>query len=244
MEGIFKPPKSLVFDKNVHIQLDDFLRSLDIYLRATGMDKKDQETKVAILLNHAGEEAQRRFQTFRLSEIDRKDFNKVIEAFQSHCKLLRNEIYDRYKFFTRVQQEGESFDHFLTEVKVLAQSCNFGTLEDFLVRDKIVSGIRDLSLQERLLRQSNITLKAAEEHCRAAEISAIQVKELRNVREVDAVQVGAQGNKGFKHKRKSVGVRKNQSEAEDYDTGENTEQEAVLHLVKCAQTVVSQTILL
>lgn len=180
MEGTFKPPRALTFDQDVHVNLDNFLRSFDIYLKATGLDSKDEETKIAIFLNHAGEEAQRKFLTFSLTVAERKNYKSVVDAFKSYCRPLRNETYDRYKFFTRVQGEGESIDHFITEIKVLASICNFKDLEDSLIRDRIVSGIRDLSIQERLLQQEKLTAKKAEDLCRAAEISHQQVKDLRN----------------------------------------------------------------
>ncbi|CAH1106912.1 unnamed protein product [Psylliodes chrysocephalus] len=47
--------------------------SLNIYLKAMGLDKKDEETKVAILLNDAGEEAQKKFRTFDIDEAQNKD---------------------------------------------------------------------------------------------------------------------------------------------------------------------------
>ena len=119
MEGTFKPPKCLVFDKNGHESSENFLRSLNIYLKATGLDEKDGETKVAILLNHAGEDAQRKFHTFKLTQADKKNLDKVVQAFKDCCKVMRNETYDRYKFFTRNQQEGESIDHYITEIKML-----------------------------------------------------------------------------------------------------------------------------
>lgn len=179
MEGTFKPPKNVVFDQNANANLSNFLRSLDIYLKATGLDAKDDETKVAILLNHAGEEAQKKFQTFKLTPENRKKYKEVVAAFVKYCKPMKNETYDRYKFFVRVQQEGEDFDSFVTDVKMLASECNFGQLEDSLVRDKIVSGIRDLSLQERLLQQVDLTVQKAENLCRSAEVSKFQVKEIQ-----------------------------------------------------------------
>ncbi|CAH1972090.1 unnamed protein product [Acanthoscelides obtectus] len=125
---------------------------------------------------------------FKLSNADKKYFEKVVGAFQNHCKLLVTETYDRYKFFTSVQQESESFDRYITEIKTLASPCNFGELEDSLFRDKIVSDIRDLCLKERQLRPSNLSLKVVEEHCRASEISSMQVKGIRNAKEVDSVR--------------------------------------------------------
>ena len=41
----------------------------------------------------------------------------------------------------RNQETGESFDTYLTALKALAKTCNFGSLKDELIRDRIVCGI-------------------------------------------------------------------------------------------------------
>ncbi|KAJ8898404.1 hypothetical protein PR048_003764 [Dryococelus australis] len=53
----------------------------------------------------------------------------------------------------------ELFGYFLTELKKLDRSCDFGDLHDSLSRDLIVLGISDRSLQERLLRKTELTLQ-------------------------------------------------------------------------------------
>ncbi|KAF2890646.1 hypothetical protein ILUMI_15527, partial [Ignelater luminosus] len=69
-----------------------------------GLDAKDDETKIAIFLHHAGTEAQRKFQIFKLTEENCKKYDAVIKAFKDYCKPMKNETYDRYKFFSRNQQ--------------------------------------------------------------------------------------------------------------------------------------------
>ena len=49
----------------------------------------------------------------------------------------------------RVQKEGEPVDNFITDLYSLAEHCNFGTLHDELIRDRIVVGIRDKALSEK-----------------------------------------------------------------------------------------------
>lgn len=90
----------------------------------------------------------------------------------------------------------------MTEIKTLSKQCNFGDLEESLLRDKIVVGVRDVTIQERLLRIENLTLQKAELQCRASEASRLQQKELRNTQEVDVVnikrsQVNTQSNKNY-----------------------------------------------
>lgn len=135
----------------------------------------------------AGEDAQRKFRTFSLTVEGRKDFTKVVDAFKNYCRPLKNETYERYKFFNSRQKPGESFDRFLTEVKMLASRCEFQNLEESLIRNRIVSGVLDTGLQERLLQQSKLTLKRAEEICRATEISHKQARDLQGAKEVDFI---------------------------------------------------------
>ena len=42
-----------------------------------------------------------------------------------------------------------------------SQSCEFGSLQDSLIRDRVVVGIRDCKIKERLLRDSELTLERA-----------------------------------------------------------------------------------
>ncbi len=61
----------------------------------------------------------------------------------------------------RKQEPGESADSFITAVHKLAEHCNFGPLKDELIRDRVVVGIRDLSLSEKLQMDSDLTLSKA-----------------------------------------------------------------------------------
>ncbi|CAG9832705.1 unnamed protein product [Diabrotica balteata] len=146
-----------------------------------------------------------------------KNSGKVIQAFEEYCKALRNETYNRYKFFNRSQGEDEEFDRFLTDIKMLAKLCNFGVLEDSLVRNKIVSGIRDQTMQERLLRVPNLTLRKAETHCITSEASKFQLKDLRREMEVNSLR--CRGNNSFKNDAiRNIGAdNNNTSNNQDYN---------------------------
>ena len=62
-----------------------------------------------------------------------------------------------HKFFTYRQQEGQNFHDFVTEFKNLSSECEFDNLQDSLIKDMIVSGTRDNSLCEKLLRECDLT---------------------------------------------------------------------------------------
>ena len=64
----------------------------------------------------------------------------------------------------------------LTDLKVLAQTCNLGELLDSLLRDRIVCGINDAVLRERLFRETDLTLDKCLAICRAAALSKENLK--------------------------------------------------------------------
>ena len=85
---------------------------------------------------------------------------------------------ERFKFFTRNQEPEKTFEKFLTELKLLASSCNFADLEDSLLRDRVVCGILDSNMRERLLKYANLHLNKCLQICRAAEFSKSRVRDL------------------------------------------------------------------
>jgi len=68
---------------------------------------------------------------------------RVITAFGNFCVGAVNVTYERYVFKRRTQESGERFETFLSEVRRLARSCEFGAVEESMIRDRIVIGIRD-----------------------------------------------------------------------------------------------------
>lgn len=80
-----------------------------------------------MLLTVAGPEAMEVFNTFMFAQLDNKGkFDEVMKKFDEHYLSKTNETYERYVFRSHLQHQGESFDKFLTDLKIKAQSCNFG----------------------------------------------------------------------------------------------------------------------
>lgn len=71
------------------------------------MASKEYQTKVKMLLYLVGSTGRELYQTIKP---ETETLNEVVKAFDHHCNLLRNETVDRFKFFTRDQQAGETFD--------------------------------------------------------------------------------------------------------------------------------------
>ena len=83
-------------------------------------------------------------------------------------------------FTMRNQHQEETFDKYVTELKLLGSTCNYGTLHDSLIRDRIVCGINNSNLRERLLRTADLTLEKTMQLERAAELTEERIKTLEN----------------------------------------------------------------
>ena len=59
------------------------------------------------------------------------------------------------------KKEGESLEQYITELYDLVEFCAYGVLKDGMLRDRLVVGIRDLSLSEKLQTDPMLTLEKA-----------------------------------------------------------------------------------
>ena len=70
--------------------------------------------------------------------------------------MKRNIIPEQAKFNSRSQRAGESVDSFITDLYGLARYCNFGTLNEELIRDRIDVGFQNPELSEKTSARSKI----------------------------------------------------------------------------------------
>ena len=99
----------------------------------------------------------------------------------------RNIIFERAKFNSRKQEEGESADTFITPLYGLAEHCGFGQLHDKLIRDCIVVGIRDVALSEKLQLDPNLDLQKAVNAVRQSKIVKKQQATVRGTATDDVI---------------------------------------------------------
>lgn len=171
-----RPPRELSFTGNVAENWRRFKQRFELYMIASGASSQKDDVKVAILLHVLGEEALEKFNTFDLNNVDKAKYASVIAAFENFCVPKSNQTVDRYLFFTRVQKDYECFDDFLVDLKKLSSTCGFENLRDSLIRDRIICGISNTSLKDRLLREGDLTLEKCVDICKVAELAEAQIK--------------------------------------------------------------------
>ena len=102
-----------------------WIKRFERFRQASELGKKAGERQVNTLLYTMGERAEDIFQSFNLSEEDTKNYDVVVERFQRHFVSRRNIIFERAKFNSRKQEDGETADSFITSLYGLAEHCAF-----------------------------------------------------------------------------------------------------------------------
>ena len=100
-------------------------------------------------------------------------------------------IGQRFIFHQRTQKPGEPITQFLMELRRLARTCEFGQFLEEALRDRLVYGLNNSSIQKKLLNEKDLTLQRTVDIAMAAEMAVLQSTEQltpHNEPEVMAVQ--------------------------------------------------------
>ncbi|XP_054009656.1 uncharacterized protein LOC128892988 [Hylaeus anthracinus] len=167
--------------------------------------------------NLLGSEALKLLETFNLSEEDIKDPDAILEVFGDHAKPELNETYERFLFTSRDRYEGESINQYVAELKKLSKNCNYGTVQDSLIRGNIIGHLKDKRLQQSVLKIKNLTLRDLIQNIKTQELSESQAEKIQESNEqvkIDVVKQQAKhsrrhSNKGEPH---TYNIRRNPDE--------------------------------
>ena len=181
MEGL-KPPGELSFVGNVAENWRKWRRAFENYLLAINLvvatapegepepvgNAAIRRRQLAILLHTAGEEANEIYGQFEYdNDNDNVDYTIVMQKFENYCNPRRNILYEWFVFWNMKQIEGEGIDAFAKRLKTQASVCEFGDLKDRMLLFRVVFGVLDAKLKERLLRENGLTLARAMYEIRA-----------------------------------------------------------------------------
>ncbi|UYV65176.1 hypothetical protein LAZ67_3003456 [Cordylochernes scorpioides] len=149
------------------------------YRIASGLSEKSENEQVNALIYIMGDKAEEILILFNLSEAQINDYKLVVSKFQDYFIGKRNGIYERAKFNRRSQGETEPVEEFITNLYVLAETCSYGILKEEMIRDRLVVGVKNLNLSEKLQLESELTLEKAIQIVRQSESVKNQQKEIR-----------------------------------------------------------------
>ena len=174
-------PSKLETKGNLASNWKRFRRVWSNYEVASRLVKQPKEERTATLLTCIGADALEIVDGLNFAnEDERKDVDVVLEKLEVFCVGKTNEISERYQFNERDQESGESIDSYVAALRTLAKTCNYGSLLDSLIRDRIVVGIKDNGTRKRLLQEAKLTLNKCIDICRSSEATAAQLQAMGN----------------------------------------------------------------
>ena len=110
-----------------------------------------------------------------------KTYNDLIAVMKRHYCPKTAVVVQRFKFNSHVRQTGESIAVHVTELRRLANSCNYGAALNDMLRDCLVVGINDDHIQRRLLSEGDLSFEKALEIALGIEAAAKNARAIRSV---------------------------------------------------------------
>ena len=138
--------------------------------------RKDESIKAALLQTVMGRGCLKVLKSLNLSSTESQDSKACLEVLENYFKPAKNEVYERFKFYKCDQGPNELVDQWLTRLRHLSQSCNFGATLDSMLRGHLILGTRDKKAQAHLFREKNVDLNIAINCLRANEVAEQQLK--------------------------------------------------------------------
>ena len=170
------------------------MEALEIYLAhlwalATKVSQKEEEIRVATLLAVIGEDAVRVYNTLQWEVPgDKRKITKLLDKPEAYCLPRKNIRFERYRFDQRTLASGGSIDGFVTTLRDLSIACGFDFERDSLICDRLVQGIGDDHVHERLLRETDLNLQKAVDIARSSEIAQVQAKKMAADEDIHSIK--------------------------------------------------------
>ena len=145
-----KPPSHLCLKGNLDANYKEWIRQYEIHSMPAGVNALGEDVQCNIFLHVAGLHAQKVHSTWTFADADNNKIGPLKDKFVEYCKG-KNLIITRYQFNTTNQ--ATAFDTYLTDLKNKITDCEYGDLRNSFLRDRLVCGVHDETLREKLLRQ-------------------------------------------------------------------------------------------
>ena len=185
--GLNSPPMFLTGGCTPTMDTETYISDLQLYMLASGIDKFPEARKCVVILNLLDPQC-RKIVTAAAS-VSRAD--DIFSTLSSIYPSAPSVALARQKFNNRQQNDHETVTEFFADLSQLASKCDYGTLEDELIRDKLILGSTD-TIKEKLILETPKTKETALETARRIEM--IQGELNARTTEAHVNKLGIQSN--------------------------------------------------
>ena len=159
---------SLTPPEKIRIRLDGnneaiwrtFKEDFGFYMLSAGFKKRDDDEKIALLINTGGTELKRVYNSLTwdnptVTVPDQSQvYAKVIEILDDYFHVRKNVLSSRKIFSEMSQNADENLEQFITRIRTLAKDCDYSETEQpKQMRDRLVFGCRAEDLREKFFRE-------------------------------------------------------------------------------------------
>lgn len=144
-------------------------RRFQQFREASALSDESATKQISTFLYCLGEEAESVLASTNATAEDRRDFDCTIAKFDAYFQVRKNVIYERARFNRRSQQSGESAEQYIVALYALSEHCDYGGMTEEMISDRLVVGIRDTALSEKLQMDPKLTLESAKKAIRQRE---------------------------------------------------------------------------
>ena len=175
-QASFRPPNELnLTSENISVNHKKWHRRMEIYIEASGSSAKPKKTQTAIVLNCAGPSVLGVYDQLEFATEENRNTPEVVfRKLSEYCNPTSNEVLESYRF-SNVPITSPS-DSFITTLRTQADKCNLVEKER-TIGDTIVFSAQK-RLQEKLLRDNELTLAKAIGISQAFEQTHNQIEEM------------------------------------------------------------------
>lgn len=113
-----------------------------------------------------------------------KTFDEIVDAVQEYKVPKPSVILQRFKFNNRRQKPEENLRRYMyvPELRAMAEHCDYGETLTEMLRDRLVCGLKDERIQQKLLSQKDLTWASALDVALAMEEATENASELHSER--------------------------------------------------------------
>lgn len=156
-----------------------YVLRLNAYFKANDIDDEDKQK--AILLTCIGSVAFDKICDAVLpEEPDAKSLAELLTLLNTHFNPAPSRAIARRRFYERCRLPGESVETFLTELRRLSKHCAFNTYLDDMICDRLMMGVNNTRIQNRLFEEGDFDLARGTALALALEKADNDTRELTN----------------------------------------------------------------
>ncbi|KAE8748061.1 hypothetical protein FOCC_FOCC005256, partial [Frankliniella occidentalis] len=178
--------------QNLEAEWIRFQQKFEVFLIGARQTRATSKEKWALLLGEAGDDALEVYNGFKeklaktarqgddgaeIIEDMSQDYETVVAEFKAYATERKSITACRYEFNQRNQKGNETVSAWLTALRNLVKYCDYGTLEDSMVRDRLIWGSRYRKVRESMKAKSNVNLLEVIEYSKSIETASKNAEE-------------------------------------------------------------------